>query len=106
MPPARINPWKWQDRYGYSQAIEVSGASRMLFCAGQIALDADGKVKCAGDMRGQIEAAMNRQPRVYRALRRDRVASRRRGLPAVVHSLGRQTISISRIAHRNRSHCG
>ena len=59
MPQAKINPWKWQDQYGFSQAIEVSGASRLLFCAGQIALDADGKVKCAGDMRGQIEAAMN-----------------------------------------------
>jgi enamine deaminase RidA (YjgF/YER057c/UK114 family) len=26
---------------------------------GRIALDADGKVTCAGDMRGQIEAAMS-----------------------------------------------
>ena len=59
MPQARINPWKWQDQYGFSQAIEVSSARRLLFCAGQIALDAEGKVKCAGDMRGQVEAAMD-----------------------------------------------
>ena len=59
MPQERINPWKWQDQYGFSQAIEVSSARRLLFCAGQIALDADGKVMCVGDMRGQVEAAMN-----------------------------------------------
>ena len=59
MTAARINPWKWQDQYGFSQAIEVRSASRLLFCAGQIAVDADGKVRCPGDMRGQIEAAMN-----------------------------------------------
>jgi enamine deaminase RidA (YjgF/YER057c/UK114 family) len=59
MPQSKINPWKWQDRYGFSQAIEVSGARRLLFLAGQIALDGEGKVMCLGDMRGQIEAAMN-----------------------------------------------
>jgi enamine deaminase RidA (YjgF/YER057c/UK114 family) len=59
MPQARINPWKWQDQSGFSQAIEVGSARRLLFCAGQIALDAEGKVLCAGDMRGQIEAVMN-----------------------------------------------
>jgi 2-iminobutanoate/2-iminopropanoate deaminase len=59
MRQAKINPWEWQDQYGFSQAIEVSSARRLLFCAGQIALDADGKVTCAGDMRGQIEAAMS-----------------------------------------------
>jgi len=31
----KINPWKWQDQYGFSQAIEVSNASRVLYCAGQ-----------------------------------------------------------------------
>jgi enamine deaminase RidA (YjgF/YER057c/UK114 family) len=36
-----------------------SAAPRLLFCAGQIALDAEGKVTCVGDIRGQIEAAMN-----------------------------------------------
>jgi enamine deaminase RidA (YjgF/YER057c/UK114 family) len=59
MPHAKINPWKWQDQYGFSQAIEVTGGKRLLFCAGQVALDADGKVICAGDMRGQVAAAMN-----------------------------------------------
>jgi enamine deaminase RidA (YjgF/YER057c/UK114 family) len=55
----RINPWKWQDQFGFSQAIEVRNPGRLLFCAGQIALDPDGKVMCPGDMRGQVEAAMH-----------------------------------------------
>jgi enamine deaminase RidA (YjgF/YER057c/UK114 family) len=59
MPQTKINPWKWQDQYGFSQAIEVSSARRLLFCAGQIAVDGEGNVTCAGDMRGQIETAMN-----------------------------------------------
>jgi len=59
MPQSKVNPWKWQDPYGFSQAIEISGARRFLFCAGQTALDAEGKVTFAGDMRGQIGAAMD-----------------------------------------------
>jgi len=30
-----INPWSWQDQFGYVQAHEVSGTRRVLFCAGQ-----------------------------------------------------------------------
>ena len=59
MSHAKINPWKWQDQFGFSQAILVTSARRVLFCAGQIALDAEGKVMFAGDVRGQIEGAMN-----------------------------------------------
>jgi enamine deaminase RidA (YjgF/YER057c/UK114 family) len=59
MTQSKVNPWKWQDQYGFSQAIEISGSRRFLFCAGQTALDAEGKVTFAGDMRGQIKAAMN-----------------------------------------------
>lgn len=67
MSSTKVNPWKWQDQYGFSQAIEVSGGSRLLFCAGQIAVDADGNVKCAGDMRGQIEVALNNVEAVLEA---------------------------------------
>jgi enamine deaminase RidA (YjgF/YER057c/UK114 family) len=59
VPQSRINPWKWQDQFGFSQAIEVGNARRLIFCAGQIALDAEGQVLCPGDMRGQVEAALN-----------------------------------------------
>lgn len=35
-----INPWKWQDEYGFVQANEVSGGQRVLYCAGQVSVDA------------------------------------------------------------------
>jgi len=53
----KINPWKWQDRYGFSQAIEVSNASRTLYCAGQASVDDRGNPVHVGDMRKQIEQA-------------------------------------------------
>jgi hypothetical protein len=29
-----VNPWQWQDRYGFSQAVEVTAATRQLHCSG------------------------------------------------------------------------
>lgn len=54
-----INPWTWQDDFGYVQANEVSGAQRTLFCSGQGANDATGAAVLAGDMRGQIDLALD-----------------------------------------------
>jgi enamine deaminase RidA (YjgF/YER057c/UK114 family) len=31
----RVNPWQWQDPFAFSQAIDVRGAQRVLYCAGQ-----------------------------------------------------------------------
>ena len=30
-----INPWKWQDNFGFVQANEISGVQRQLICSGQ-----------------------------------------------------------------------
>lgn len=54
-----INPWKWQDEFGFSQAIDVRGAQRVLYCAGQTSVDADGNPLHHGDMAAQIEQALN-----------------------------------------------
>jgi hypothetical protein len=27
-----VNPWTWQDKLQFSQAIEVRGGSRVLYC--------------------------------------------------------------------------
>jgi hypothetical protein len=50
----RVNPWSWQDSFGFSQAIEVSRAQRTIFCAGQASTDDEGKPVHLNDMRGQI----------------------------------------------------
>lgn len=54
-----INPWTWQDNFGFSQAVETTGAQRILFCAGQTSNDADGNPVHVGDMRGQISQALD-----------------------------------------------
>ena len=62
-----INPWTWQDAWGYVQANEVTGARRVLICSGQLATDADGHLLHAGDMRGQIGQSLDNLETVLRA---------------------------------------
>lgn len=54
-----INPWRWQDEFGFSQAIEVSDGRRMLVCSGQTAVDEEGHPVHGGDMVGQLNQAMD-----------------------------------------------
>jgi enamine deaminase RidA (YjgF/YER057c/UK114 family) len=54
-----INPWKWQDAYGFSQAVEISGATRWLVCSGQTSVDADGNPLHAGNLAAQLRQAMD-----------------------------------------------
>ena len=67
MEQRQINPWKWQDQYGFSQGIEVTNASRVLYCAGQASVDENGKPVHAGDMRKQIEQAFRNLDAVLKA---------------------------------------
>jgi enamine deaminase RidA (YjgF/YER057c/UK114 family) len=59
MEKKSVNPWKWQDQFGFSHAIDVKGGERVLYCAGQTSTNADGAVMHAGDMKGQINLAMD-----------------------------------------------
>ncbi|NJN81700.1 MAG: RidA family protein [Caldilineaceae bacterium] len=54
-----INPWDWQEQFGYVQANEVSGVERTLYCSGQAANDAQGAPVHPGDMRSQITLALD-----------------------------------------------
>ena len=54
-----INPWRWQDEYGFVQANEVSDAQRVLYCAGQVSVDAEGNPLHAGDMGAQIAQCLD-----------------------------------------------
>jgi 2-iminobutanoate/2-iminopropanoate deaminase len=67
MNTRKINPWKWQDPLGFSQAIEIVAATHVLRCAGQAAMSEDGKPMHVGDMRGQIVLAMNNIETVLKA---------------------------------------
>jgi enamine deaminase RidA (YjgF/YER057c/UK114 family) len=61
-----INPWAWQDQFGFSQAVDVSGAQRVLYCAGQTSSDTDGSTLHAGDMRAQAAQALDNLETVLR----------------------------------------
>ena len=54
-----INPWQWQDEYGFVQATEVSEVQRVLYCSGQVSVDAEGNPLHPGDMRAQLTQALN-----------------------------------------------
>ena len=54
-----INPWRWQDEYGFVQANEVSDAQRVLYCAGQVSVDAEGNPLHPGDMDAQIAQCLD-----------------------------------------------
>ena len=62
----RVNPWTWQDNYGFSQGIDVGGAERVLYCAGQTSVNADGVPQHRGDMAAQIDQAMDNLETVLR----------------------------------------
>jgi enamine deaminase RidA (YjgF/YER057c/UK114 family) len=55
----KINPWEWSSAFGFSQAIETSGHTRVLRCSGQTSTDANGAPQHAGDMAAQIGLAMD-----------------------------------------------
>jgi 2-iminobutanoate/2-iminopropanoate deaminase len=50
----QINPWSWQDRFGFSQAWRVDGAEAVIFLAGQGPVSADGEVVGEGDFEAQV----------------------------------------------------
>ena len=54
-----INPWTWQDQFGFVQASEVTDGTQVLYCAGQTAIDADGNAMHAGDMAAQLTLALD-----------------------------------------------
>ena len=62
-----INPWTWQEQYGFVQATEIQGMQRMLICSGQTALNAEGHPVHAGDMRGQLTQALDNLEAVLQA---------------------------------------
>lgn len=53
-----INPWTWQDKLQFSQAIETRGGARVLYCAGQTSVDANGTPIHKGNMRAQLDQAL------------------------------------------------
>jgi enamine deaminase RidA (YjgF/YER057c/UK114 family) len=54
-----INPWSWQDNFGFVQANEVSGQQRTLICSGQTSVDENGTPVHEGDIAAQTGKALD-----------------------------------------------
>jgi enamine deaminase RidA (YjgF/YER057c/UK114 family) len=54
-----INPWTWQDRFGYVQANAISDGNRVIHCAGQASVDDDGNPIHEDDMASQLDQSLN-----------------------------------------------
>ena len=53
-----INPWTWQEAYGFVHANKVSGSGELLFLAGQTASDGNGQTLYLGNMPKQIDQVL------------------------------------------------
>jgi enamine deaminase RidA (YjgF/YER057c/UK114 family) len=58
------NPWTWQEQFGFVHAVEVQGAQRVLYCAGQLPTGAEGQLLHEGDLRGQVILAFDNLEKV------------------------------------------
>ena len=52
-----VNPWNWSTAFGFSQAVHVSNAERVLYCAGQTATGPDGTPPTTTKMAEQVTTA-------------------------------------------------
>ena len=59
MKRTSVNPWDWSLKFGFSQAQVIEGATRQVECSGQTSVDADGNPQHPGDMRSQINLALD-----------------------------------------------
>jgi enamine deaminase RidA (YjgF/YER057c/UK114 family) len=62
-----VNPWTWQDAFGFVQANEISAGERVLYCAGQTSVDQDGSPMHPGDMVAQANKALDNLETVLKA---------------------------------------
>jgi len=62
-----INPWSWSVNVGYNQAEIIEDVTRELICAGQTAVDKDGKPQHPNDLRSQITLALDNLEAVLKA---------------------------------------
>ena len=53
MEKRQVNPWTWQDQFGFSQAWRVDGAQSVVHVSGQAAISPEGELVGDGDFEAQ-----------------------------------------------------
>ncbi len=59
MKKKAINPWQWQDKFGFAQGISIEQPRHILACAGQTSIDQSGNPLHAGDIGAQINQSLD-----------------------------------------------
>jgi enamine deaminase RidA (YjgF/YER057c/UK114 family) len=59
-----INPWTWQEQFGFVHGNVVPSGGRTLYVAGQASTDDDGNPIHAGDMIAQVTQSLDNVERV------------------------------------------
>lgn len=54
MKRTQINPWTWQEPYGFSQGWKIDGGKSLIVVSGQASIDAEGNVVHEGDIKAQV----------------------------------------------------
>jgi enamine deaminase RidA (YjgF/YER057c/UK114 family) len=67
MQAQAVNPWTWQEAFGYAQANLIGEVQQVLLCSGQLSMDASGSLTGAGDMEAQVSAVMDNLATVLEA---------------------------------------
>ena len=67
MEKTQVNPWTWQDQFGFSQAWKVEGAQTIVFLSGQGAIAGDGSLVGEGDFEAQTRQVFENMRTVLEA---------------------------------------
>jgi enamine deaminase RidA (YjgF/YER057c/UK114 family) len=59
-----VNPTSWQEKFGFAQGCRVDEAQRLLFVAGQVAVDEDSQLVGEGDIEAQTRQVFVNMGRV------------------------------------------
>ena len=54
MTKTQLNPWKWQDMYGFSQGWRVDEGQSVIFVSGQASISSEGDVLYSDDFEAQV----------------------------------------------------
>ncbi len=61
-----INPWKWQDRFNFTQCWRVDGPNSLIFVSGQSNISAEGEVLHSDDFEAQVRLTFQNLQTVLR----------------------------------------
>jgi len=64
MDRTEINPWSWQDQWGFAQAWKVDEAKGLIFLAGQTGVDDEGEFIHHDDFEGEVRLMFENMRRV------------------------------------------